>query len=260
MAVSVEELRRQLEQLSTDIGLTNKFVHGTEDETVMLGDPEAGGPQPTPTQTVRGLVESVRVATNAAIGATANEMRQQIREEGGVQINRVREEAAFQIGLAANEADRAVTEADRARAEADRAVDMTGVGAASKTNFGFVRIGDGIDVAPDGTISTQGGRDYVIPATDSSGLIVVRYAALGHPPLTRLVNPIINLLTVTPYYFALVRRSMEGFSIQLYRPGGQPGVNIVQFVACGTFRIGDGTRIGQKRVGADVNVLVTIPV
>ena len=254
------ELKQQIEQLSTDIGDAHSFVHGAKDETVLLGDPAIGGAQPTPTPTLRGLVESVKVATNAAIADTAAEMQQQIRQEGSTQITRVQEEATYQIGLASAQADRASSEADRAKAEADRAVDMTGVGAASKTNFGFVKIGDGIEVESDGTISVSRGMlDYTIPVTDASGSVPVQFSALGHPVQSSLVNPRINLLSSSPYFYGITRRNLEGFTVQIYRPDGTPGADIVEFVELGTFECGDGTECGQSGGGADVTLLVSLP-
>lgn len=257
---TASELKQQIEQLSTDIGLTHEFVHGAKDETVLLGDPAIGGGQPTPTPTVRGLVESVKVATNAAIADTAAAMQQQIRQEGNAQITRVQEEATYQIGLASEQVDRASSEADRAKAEADRAVDMTGVGAASKTNFGFVRVGDGINVEDDGTISVVKGMiDYTIPVTKASGSVPVLLSSLGHPVQEALFNPRINLLSSSPYFYGITRRDLEGFTVQIYRPDGTPGADIVEFVELGTFECGDGTECGQSGGGADVTLLVSLP-
>lgn len=254
------ELKQQIEQLSTDISATHKFVHGTKDETVLLGDPAAGGAQPTPTPTVRGLVESVKQATNAAIGDTAAEIQQQIRQEGSEQITRVQNEATYQISQASAQADRADSEANRAKAEADRAADMTGVGAASRDNFGFVRIGSGIDVTEDGTISANFGlKDYTLPVTDASGIVPVLLSAIGHPPKDALFNPVINLLSASPYFYGITRRNLEGFTVQIYRPDGTPGVDIVEFVELGTFECGDGTVCGQSGGGADVTLLVSLP-
>lgn len=254
------ELKEQIEQLSTDIAATHKFVHGTKDETVLLGDPAIGGAQPTPTPTVRGLVESVKVATNAAIGGTAAEMQQQIRQEGNTQIIRVQNEATYQISQASAQADRADSEADRAKAEADRATDMTGVGAASKTNFGFVKIGSGISVDDEGTISVSSSmKDYTIPVTDASGSVPVLLSALGHPDQAALFNPRINLLSASPYFYGITRRNLEGFTVQIYRPDGTPGADIVEFVELGTFECGDGTECGQSGSGADVTLLVSLP-
>ena len=254
------ELKQQIEQLSTDIAHTHKFVHGAKDETVLLGDPAAGGAQPTPTPTVRGLVESVKVATTAAIGSTLVEMQQKIRQEGSTQVTRVQDEATYQIGLASAQADRAELEADRAKAEADRAVDMTGVGAASKTKFGFVRIGDGISVEEDGTISVISGmKDYALPVTNASGVVPVLFSSIGHPAQDALVNPRINLLSASPYFYGITRRNLEGFTVQIYRPDGTPGVDIVEYVELGTFECGDGTECGQSGGGADVTLLVVLP-
>lgn len=253
------ELKQQMEQLSRDIGHAHTFVHGTKNETVLLGDPAGGGSQPTATPTVRGLVEEVRAATKAAIGDTASEIQQQIREEGNVQISRVQNEASYHIGQAAVQADRARSEADRARAEADRATDMTGVGVASKTNFGFMKIGDGISVNDEGTISVSSGmKDYTIPVTDASGSVPVLLSALGHPDQAMLFNPRINLLSASPYFYGITRRSLEGFTVQIYRPSGTPGADIVEFVELGTFECGDGTECGQSG-GADVILLVSLP-
>lgn len=54
--ISREELDRLIEQLSTDIGLTRKWVQGLENETVPLGDP---GP-PVQTPTIRNLVANFK--------------------------------------------------------------------------------------------------------------------------------------------------------------------------------------------------------
>jgi hypothetical protein len=91
-------------------------------------------------------------------------------------------------------------------------------------------------------------------------MVPVVLAALGHPPQEALYNPVVNLLTQSPYFFCITRRSLESFTVQLYRPNGQPGADIVQYVEMGTFECGDGTECGQSGSGADVSVLVSLPV
>lgn len=65
---------------------------------------------------------------------------------------------------AANQARLAQEEADRARTEADRATDMANIGPAKVGKLGMVKIGEGIDVEEDGTISVTpinfATRDY----------------------------------------------------------------------------------------------------
>lgn len=176
------------------------------------------------------------------------------------QVNRIADRADDAVDRAHEAVDRAASEADRAKAEADRAADMASVGAASKTNLGFVKIGDGISVDDGGTISVSRGMiDYSIPVTDASGSIPVLLSALGHPEQAALFNPWINLLSASPYFYGITRRNLEGFTVQIYRPDGTPGADIVEFVELGTFECGDGTECGQSGGGADVALLVSLP-
>jgi hypothetical protein len=104
---------------------------------------------------------------------------------------------------------------------------------------------------------------YTIPVTDPSGLARVRLADLGHPEQPGPFNPIINLLTASPYTFCVTGRSGEEFTVQVYRlPEGTPGVNIVRHIELGTFELGDGFEVGADGAGAglsDVTLLVSIP-
>lgn len=68
-------------------------------------------------------------------------------------IESVAQEAADQARLAGEKALLAQEEADRARAEADRATNMANIGPAKADKLGFVKIGEGIAVTEDGTIT-----------------------------------------------------------------------------------------------------------
>ena len=82
--------------------------------------------------------QSAANAAQAAAGAAADDARQAV---------------AAEIGKASSEADRAQSEADRAQMEANRAQSLADVGPADADKLGFVKIGKGIDVEEDGTIS-----------------------------------------------------------------------------------------------------------
>ena len=58
-----------------------------------------------------------------------------------------------ELNRASSEADRAQSEADRAQMEANRAQNLANVGPADADKLGFVKIGKGIAVTDDGTIS-----------------------------------------------------------------------------------------------------------
>jgi hypothetical protein len=103
-----------------------------------------------------------------------------------------------------------------------------------------------------------GMAEYAIPVTEESGLMTIRLADLGHPEQLGLFNPIVNLLSMSPYTFHITQRTPEEFTVQLYRDG-KPGAEIVEFVELGDFELGDGTEIGQEGEGADVTLLVSLP-
>jgi len=105
----------------------------------------------------------------------------------------------------------------------------------------------------------SGMADYAIPVRDASGKVTVSLEDLGHPEQLGLFNPVINLLSMSPYTFNIVSRSAEEFTVQIYRPGGVPGADIVEFIELGTFELGDGTELGMPGEGSDVTLLVSIP-
>ncbi|MDY0259347.1 MAG: hypothetical protein RBR41_06720 [Desulfovibrio sp.] len=82
--------------------------------------------------------QSAANAAEAAAGAAADDARQAV---------------AAEIGKASSEADRAQSEADRAQMEANRAQSLADVGPADADKLGFVKIGKGIAVTEEGTIS-----------------------------------------------------------------------------------------------------------
>lgn len=82
--------------------------------------------------------QSAANAAEAAAEAAADDARQAV---------------AAEIGKASSEADRAQSEADRAQMEANRAQSLANVGPADADKLGFVKIGKGIAVTEEGTIS-----------------------------------------------------------------------------------------------------------
>jgi hypothetical protein len=71
-----EELKAKIDQFSADTDTTRAFVHGGEDADVMLGDPAAGGPEPTATPTLRKLVKSIQTIASAAIADAEGGLRE----------------------------------------------------------------------------------------------------------------------------------------------------------------------------------------
>ena len=102
--------------------------------------------------------------------------------------------------------------------------------------------------------------DYVISVPDATGRVVVNLDELGHPAQLGLFNPIINLLTAEPYYMNIIGRSDIEFIVQIYKPGGIPGVDIALYTELGTFELGDGTELGMSGTGANVTLLVSLPI
>ena len=88
-----------------------------------------------------------------------------------------------QVGRATAEADRAYNEADRAKAEADRAQSLVEVGPATAEHLGMVKIGSGVEVAEDGTISTEKITTGATLQTDEHGLLNVGPHAFENPEI-----------------------------------------------------------------------------
>ena len=108
-------------------------------------------------------------------------------------------------------------------------------------------------------LSAAGYIDYTIGAYDPLGFVRIMYSAIGHPAMDRVINPIVNILARTGYTHTIAARSRYGFDIIIYRPDGTPGVEVGEFIDCGSFTCGDGTQCGQQ--GAPVvSLAVSIPV
>lgn len=103
------------------------------------------------------------------------------------------------------------------------------------------------------------GVDYIIPVTDTSGLVVINYADLGHSNALGVFNPNINLITAFPYFFVVKSVSDTSFTVQIYKPDGTPEVNVALYVELGTFSLGDGTELGAQGSGTDVSLYITLP-
>lgn len=126
-----------------------------------------------------------------------------------------------------------------------------------------VRLFNGV---PTYTLVSGGGgggagfAEYSLDVTNSNGKVVVSLAALGHPEMPGLFNPIVNIISVVPYFCCITNRSAEEFTVQIYKPGGTPGVDVAAYIECGTFECGDGTQCGQEGAGSNVELLVSIPI
>ena len=108
-------------------------------------------------------------------------------------------------------------------------------------------------------LSAAGYVDYTIGAVDPSGRVRINYAAIGHPAMDRLTNPIINILSRNCYTHTIAARSILGFEVIIYRPDGTPGVDVGEYVDCGSFECGDGTQCGEQGHPV-VFLIVSIPV
>lgn len=97
--------------------------------------------------------------------------------EGDAQSARVRTEGAEAVRRAETQAHRAENEAHRAETAASLAADISNVGPASKTKIGWVRVGSGIDVAPDGVISVEFPVLVSTPALQFPAVAAVGYPA-----------------------------------------------------------------------------------
>lgn len=108
------------------------------------------------------------------------------------------------------------------------------------------------------TLTAAGYVDYTLEVTNASGLVRVLYASIGHPQMDRIINPIVNIIAFSAYMHTIAARSLFGFDILIYRPDGTPGVDVSEFVDCGSFECGDGTQCGQKGT-ALIFLAVSIP-
>ncbi|MDR2604542.1 MAG: hypothetical protein LBC55_04210, partial [Desulfovibrio sp.] len=111
----------------------------------------------------------------------------------------------------------------------------------------------------DAATASSGFARYSLPVTDPHGSVAVTLADLGHPPLPGPVNPIVNLLSSQPYTFTITHQTPQGFTLQLFLPDGSPGVTFAAFIECGTTECGPQTPCGDPGTGADVHLLVGIP-
>ncbi|MDR2696776.1 MAG: hypothetical protein LBC79_10425, partial [Deltaproteobacteria bacterium] len=96
---------------------------------------------------IDGAVISIENATQQGLAS--------IITEGQSQVNRVAVEGAAFVNQARGEADRAFHEANRAAGIAEDLANVSDFGPATRTRLGVVRIGDGIAVTEDGTISVR---------------------------------------------------------------------------------------------------------
>jgi hypothetical protein len=106
---------------------------------------------------------------------TAHQELGQIVQEGNNQVNRVQQEGAAQVSLAHDEVAAAREARDGAELARDQAVSVAEVGPASRTEWGWVRVGDGIEVTADGTISVLGNRVVTEPSASFPEVVGIGY-------------------------------------------------------------------------------------
>ena len=127
------------------------------------------------------VLDAVITAQETAQGAlsqihnTAHQELGQIVQEGDRQVARVRQEGAAQVSLAHDEVAAAREARDGAELASDQAVSVAGVGPASRTEWGWVRVGDGIEVTADGTISVPGNRVVTEPSASFPEVVGIGY-------------------------------------------------------------------------------------
>lgn len=103
-----------------------------------------------------------------------------------------------------------------------------------------------------------GFAEYVIDVVDPCGRVDVSLTDIGHPEMPGVFFPILNILSGAPYLLSLVSTRRDGFTVQIYKPGGEPGVVIGKYIACGTFVCGEGKVCGDAGA-ATVRLAVCIP-
>ena len=125
-------------------------VYASRDASVASAIHSKNAAEESATQANKSEAEAHRAASEAdRAGAEANRSRAEAnRAESAAEVAADNARAAI-----ASELARAASEADRARAEADRAQNMSNIGPATVDTLGFVKIGEGIAVEDDGTIS-----------------------------------------------------------------------------------------------------------
>lgn len=84
-----------------------------------------------------------------------------------------REAVATELNKATSEADRAQSEADRAKVEADRAQSLSNIGPATSGKLGFVKIGEGLAVTEEGTISVPPPPEITTATSVKAGIVIV---------------------------------------------------------------------------------------
>ena len=149
-----QTLKERVEQLSTDIGITHDFVHGTETQTVDLG----GKATPSLRKLVHDIDERESRAAQQVIDSAKGQIEAQTRESvaevtrvGDAQVKRVTVEGDRQTA-------RAKAEADRAQWEADRAGNLVLLGS-SAHNLEATWV-QGTDVAAGGELALPSGLAY----------------------------------------------------------------------------------------------------
>lgn len=110
----------------------------------------------------------------ARLNAAADKSVNTILEAGETQTDALTALGVEFTRQAREAATTSIQEAARAEAAAQRAVDMTGVGLASKTSFGLTRVGSGLEVV-DGVISVSIRRLLTLPVLE-----FVAQGAIGH--------------------------------------------------------------------------------
>jgi len=116
-----------------------------------------------------------------------------------------------------------------------------------------------LDALERAVLSSGGNVTYHLSIPDASGRVDVVLAEIGHPAMTILYNPIVNVIGLRPLVATLLSRSLEGFTVQLFRPDGSLGADFAEAMEFGMVEMGDGTAFGTPGTGCLSTLVVTIP-
>ena len=105
----------------------------------------------------------------------------------------------------------------------------------------------------------QGYFEYTIPVESKNGVCAIVLAEIGHPEMQDVFNPIINIIAAKQYYHCIKDISKTGFSVQIYRKDGTPGVDIAEYIESSTFTAGENQQCGTPGSGATVKLGISIP-
>ena len=120
--------------------------------------------------------EDIVTSQIGRVETAANEAVVTVQSEGAGQINAVQLAGNAAVTRVMDSTGAAQTAAAEAKTAAQQAVSMTGVGPAGKAKFGFVRVGDGLNVTADGTLSAAFVSVVSTPSVTFPATVGIGYA------------------------------------------------------------------------------------